>query len=631
MKVLIAASEIATLAQTGGLADVMRSLPIALKRIGVDVALIMPKYQQVEIESEFLGDVQIPIEEKPITGHIHRGTLPDTDVPVFLVEQEHYFDREQLYTDRGRDYPDNLERFTFFNRAVLDVIARGYWQTDVLHANDWQTALLPTYLKTTFKDHAVLGKIKTLFTIHNLAFQGLFPVFFYPVIGLGWEHFNLGELEFYNQVNLLKGGIIYSDAINTVSPTYAKEIQTKEFGYGLEGLLQERSDRLTGILNRVDDSQWSPNADKHLDFTYDENTFSKGKEKNKKALLEEFALPFPQSRKPLFGVVTRLTYQKGCDLISAILPSLVRRDAQIVVLGTGDPKIENTLRALEKQYPKSFGLRVAFDTKLSHLIEAGSDIFLMPSRFEPCGLNQMYSLRYGSIPIVRSIGGLADTVIDVDESPDGNGFFVFRRIAGSAAGSLRTSDRSLRETREMARINEKSHANRSFVGSIRAGILKTVPISIDVRSRTNRKTVSTRYSENDRFSSTLGRHETILRIGRKRGNKRCPKPIPSSYTCYGISINPGTSRRVRNNASCPGCDCTASKIITISRGLSREFDGWKQTINLVPSLLDQIQGYVDGEITDESWELSQKPAASLTEEEKKTNSSAVSSTRTRLG
>lgn len=422
MKILIAASEIAPLAQTGGLADVMRSLPIALQEKGVDVALIMPKYRMVKIDGEPLGDIQIPVEEKIVSGRFQRTFLPGTRIPVFLIEQDHYFDREQLYTEKGRDYTDNLERFTFFCRAILDTIARGYWQPDIIHANDWQTALLPTYLKTLFKDHPVLGKIKTLFTVHNLAFQGLFPAFLYPVIGLGWEHFNLSELEFYNQVNLLKGGIVYADAINTVSPTYAEEIQTPEFGYGLEGLLQEKSEKLTGILNRIDTTQWSPENDEYLNCNYNYKSVAAGKTRNKQALLDEFNLPHPKTRRPLIGLISRLTYQKGCDLVAAILPGLIQRDVQVVVLGTGDPKIENTFRALEKQYPESCGVRIAFDPPLSHRIQAGSDLLLMPSRFEPCGLNQMYSLRYGTIPIVHSIGGLADTVVDIDRNPDGQGF-----------------------------------------------------------------------------------------------------------------------------------------------------------------------------------------------------------------
>jgi starch synthase len=422
MKVLIAASEIATLAQTGGLADVMRSLPIALKKKGIEVALVMPKFRQVETECEDLGEIRIPIEDKFIMGRIQRAHLENTGIPVFLIEQDQYYNREQLYTEKGRDYPDNLERFTFFCRATLELVARGLWQADLIHANDWQTSLIPTYIKTLFKDHPVLGKIKTLFTVHNLAYQGLFPGFLYPILGLSWDHFNLSELEFYNQINLLKGGVVFSDAINTVSPNYAREIQSPEFGNGLEGILQEKSEKLTGILNRVDYAQWSPENDSFIEAPYSIDTAAEGKAINKKALLKEFGLPESDFRKPLFGVVSRITSQKGCDLIASIIPSLVQREAQVIIQGTGDPKIEDTLTEMQRQFPYACSVHIAYDTRLSHWIEAGSDIFLMPSRFEPCGLNQMYSLRYGTIPIVRAIGGLADTVRDIQESPDGNGF-----------------------------------------------------------------------------------------------------------------------------------------------------------------------------------------------------------------
>ncbi|MGC9328553.1 MAG: glycogen synthase, partial [Candidatus Hinthialibacter sp.] len=305
---------------------------------------------------------------------------------------------------------------------ILDVIEKGIWKPDLIHANDWQTALLPVYLKTLYKKHAVLGKIKTLFTIHNMAYQGLFPIFLYPVLGLSWDHFNLSELEFYNQINLLKGGIVFADAINTVSPTYAQEIQTEEYGCGLEGLLQKNQKKLTGILNRVDYAQWSPERDVYIPMPYNASNVKEGKAKNKAAVLEKFGLAAPAVRQPLFGVVSRITPQKGCDLIASIIPTLIRRGAQIVILGKGDPKIEDLLRSMERQYPDACGVQIEYNTEMSHLIEAGADMFLMPSRFEPCGLNQMYSLLYGTIPIARSIGGLADTVLDYHESDQGNGF-----------------------------------------------------------------------------------------------------------------------------------------------------------------------------------------------------------------
>ncbi len=422
MKILFAASEIAPLAQTGGLAAVMRSLPIALKQNGVETAIVMPKYRHIEAEIEELALISIPVEEKFIKGRIQQTTLPDSDIPVFLIEQEDFFDRDGLYTEKGRDYPDNLERYTFFCRAVLDLVARGIFKADIVHANDWQAALIPIYIKTLFKDHLLLSKLKTLYTIHNLAYQGLFPLFHYPILGMGLEHFNINELEFYNQINLMKGGIVFSDFINTVSPTYADEIQTIELGYGLDGIIKENNSRLRGIVNCIDYDEWSPESDSFIEANYDVDTVVEGKAKNKEALLKEFGLQLPRIWKPLLGMVSRLTHQKGCDLLIEIVPELIESGAQVVVLGTGDPKLEDQLLALRKKFPESFGVVIDYDTHLSHCIEAGSDIFLMPSRFEPCGLNQMYSLRYGSIPIVHSIGGLADTVTDINQSDGGNGF-----------------------------------------------------------------------------------------------------------------------------------------------------------------------------------------------------------------
>jgi starch synthase len=422
MKILFAASEIAPLAQTGGLAAVMRSLPIALQQNGVETAIVMPKYRHIEAEIDDLARISIPVEEKFIKGRIQQTTLPDSDIKVFLIEQDDYYDRDGLYTEQGRDYPDNLERYTFFCRAVLDLVTRNIFKADIIHANDWQTALIPVYIKTLFKDHELINKIKTLYTIHNLAYQGIFPIFHYPILGMGLEHFNINELEFYNQINLMKGGIVFADFINTVSPTYADEIQTIELGYGLDGIIKKNNSRLRGIVNCIDYDEWSPSSDSSIASMYNVDTVVEGKTENKEALLKEFGLPVTKDRKPLLGMVSRITQQKGCDLLIEILPELINNGAQVIVLGTGDLKLEEQLLALKKKYPESFGVVIDYDTRLSHFIEAGSDIFLMPSRFEPCGLNQMYSLRYGSIPVVHSIGGLADTVTDIHKSDTGNGF-----------------------------------------------------------------------------------------------------------------------------------------------------------------------------------------------------------------
>ncbi len=422
MRVLIAASEVAPLAKTGGLADVIGSLPRYLKEAGVDVSVIMPKYRWIHQESLGQGEFLIPIGKKNIWGKIERSWLPDSDIPLFFVVQNHYFGRNGLYGENGQDYPDNLERFTFFCRAILEIIKRGLESPQIIHANDWQTGLLPTYIKTIFADHPELGHLKSLYTVHNLAYQGTFPSDSLFVTGIGEEHFHMGGLEFYGQLCLMKAGIEYADFINTVSRKYADEIETEEFGCGLEGVLQRRSGQLTGILNGVDYSRWSPENDQFITKTYNIDSFETGKRANKKALLERFGLPVHNDRVPLYGVISRLASQKGLDLFAEVIPSLIDAGSQIVVLGTGESKLEETYRKLMQHYPQSCGVEIKYDNELAHLIEAGADMFVMPSRYEPCGLNQMYSLRYGTIPVVRETGGLADTVKDIKRDPNGNGF-----------------------------------------------------------------------------------------------------------------------------------------------------------------------------------------------------------------
>ncbi len=428
MKVLIAASEIAPLAKTGGLADVIGALPVQLKKQGVEVALVMPKYRNVSLSGEVVGDLELPIEDTLMEGAIEKVLLSETDIPVFLIQQVHYYDRDELYTTGGKDYSDNLERYTFFCRAVLDIVRQGFWKPDLIHANDWQTALIPILIKTSTDLDSSLSSLKTLFTIHNLFFQGLFPAFLYSVLGIPWKHFNLSELEYYNHINLMKGGILYSDSVSTVSKQYAKEIQTEAFGCGLEGVLKEASHRLTGIINSPDYSEWSPEIDPYIPRKYTVDRVEEGKAENKRALLDEFGLPSASESRPLFGVVSRLASQKGLDLLAEIAPLLIEEGAQIIVLGMGELELEKAFKDLHRQFPNDCGVNIAYDNSIAHLIEAGSDIFLMPSRFEPCGMNQMYSLRYGTIPIVRATGGLADTVTDVGQSPQGNGF-VFEKAS----------------------------------------------------------------------------------------------------------------------------------------------------------------------------------------------------------
>ncbi len=405
MKILLCASEIAPFAKTGGLADVAGALPLALAGLGHDVRAILPRYRAIDRKTlRQTGEpftVRVGAQSLPVT--LWESSFPKTSIPVYCVDQPGCFDRDELYGAQGKDFPDNLERFTLFARAVLEALPRLRWQPDVIHCNDWQSGLVPVYLK------AAGSPIATVFTIHNLAYQGLFPKGLFPVLGLDWREFTPEGLEYYDQISLIKGGLVYADLLTTVSPTYAREIQTTEYGVGLEGLLQHRAADLVGILNGIDQDEWNPSTDAALPARYSPANLA-GKRECKVALQREQHLPVSEA--PLIGMITRLTDQKGIDLLAAAWPALIKTKAQFIILGNGEPKYHALLTAMVKKYPKQVALNLKFDVGLSHRIEAGADLFLMPSRFEPCGLNQMYSLRYGTVPVVRKTGGLADTVVD---------------------------------------------------------------------------------------------------------------------------------------------------------------------------------------------------------------------------
>jgi len=424
--VLLAASEVVGFAKTGGLADVVGTLPIALARRGVDCAVILPLYRAARNARHKPEPtdhtLRVRVGHKVVDARLWRSRLPDSDVPVILVEQNHYFDRDGLYQhanpDGSRhDYGDNAERFAFFNRAVLEALPRLTFWPDVLHANDWQAGLIPAMLRADYERrhccdrNEYYRRVRCLFTIHNLAYQGVFPHWDLPLTGLGWHLFNHHQLEFYGQLNFLKAGLVFADQISTVSPTYAREIQTPYYGHGLQGVLYERRDRLTGIVNGVDYRVWDPAADRHLPASYSADAVQPGKAKCKAALQERFGLGV-EAATPLLGVVARLAEQKGIELILSAAPALLRDRAQLVVLGDGEPHYQARLRDLARSFPGRVGLLLGFDEPLAHRIEAGADIFLMPSLYEPSGLNQLYSLRYGTPPVVRATGGLADTVTD---------------------------------------------------------------------------------------------------------------------------------------------------------------------------------------------------------------------------
>lgn len=420
LKILMAATEAVPLAKTGGLADVAGALPRELARQGHDVRLAIPRYGGIDGRACGLEPrmrLTVPGSAGAIEAAVEQGSLPagggsSAVVPVYAVRHDPYFDRKGLYQEQGADYPDNLDRFAFFSRAVLELIEAldktAGWIPDVLHVHDWQTALCPVYLRTRYAGRPEHDRIASLLTLHNLGFQGVFPATDYAKTGLDRRLFTPKALEFYGSINLLKGGLLFADFLSTVSPTYSQEIQTPELGFGLEGIVRERRDRLVGIVNGIDTNEWNPATDPHLPHRYSAADLS-GKRLCKTALQRELKLPGREV--PLLVLVSRLTAQKGVDLVADILPELMELDLQVVVLGCGDPIYESRLRSLEARYPEKLAVRIAFDESLAHRIEAAGDLFLMPSRYEPCGLSQLYSLRYGTIPIVRRTGGLADTVV----------------------------------------------------------------------------------------------------------------------------------------------------------------------------------------------------------------------------
>jgi starch synthase len=425
MHVVFASSEAVPFAKTGGLADVCGALPLELTRLGVQTTLFLPHYQVVargKYAIEPTGiTLQIPMGNKLVHARIlltHLSVPSPTgseplEVPVYLIDQPEYFDRPGLYQFQGQDYIDNAERFIFFSRAVMEAIRMLSLRVDVINCNDWQTGLIPALLQIEYQAVPGFESAVSLMTVHNLAYQGNFWHWDMLLTGLDWKYFNWTQMEFHGHLNLLKTGLIFADAISTVSPTYAQEIQTAEQGCGLEGVLQNRREVLHGILNGIDSAIWNPATDKYLVQNYTRATVATGKAKNKAALQQQLGLP-QQPNIPLVATVGRLAEQKGLDLIVPVLQQMLpTRDVQWVLLGTGDPKIQDQLTQLAQQYPQKIAVKLEFSEELAHRIEAAADLFLMPSRFEPCGLSQLYSLAYGTVPLVRSTGGLVDTVTDV--------------------------------------------------------------------------------------------------------------------------------------------------------------------------------------------------------------------------
>ena len=436
--VLIVGSEARPFAKTGGLADVLGALPPALARIGWDATVVLPKYRGVAAGTS--------IETFPITvgGFTRDATFFEAPLAdgarAILVECPDLFEREALYGQGSADYPDNPRRFAFLARAALEFAARHGTVPAVVHAHDWQAGLVPVYLRTLYASHPVLGGMPTVTTIHNLAYQGVFAPDWLPRLDLGWELFTLDRLEYWNHISFLKGGITAADLITTVSPRYAEEIQTRELGFGFDGILRSRRADLAGILNGIDTRDWDPARDAYLPRPYDAKDLA-GKKDAKLALLRRFNLAEDAAalKRPLVGMVSRMVDQKGFDLLAAIAGELPALGASFTLLGTGESRYQDLWTSLARQYPDRIGAVIGFDESLAHLIEGGADIFLMPSRFEPCGLNQMYSMRYGTVPVVHAVGGLVDTVRDYApatgkgaarrEKPTG---FVFREYSPAA-------------------------------------------------------------------------------------------------------------------------------------------------------------------------------------------------------
>jgi starch synthase len=425
LKVLFVSPEVFPFAKTGGLADVAGSLPKALKRLGCDVRLVMPLYRQVR-QGKFpikkiITDLDIFLGDRRIPTDIYQGELEE-GLPVYFIEREELYDRQNLYGGPKGDYFDNDSRFIFLAEGTLNVARALNFQPDLFHGHDWQTGLIPAYLHFRRVAEPFYRNTASLFTIHNLAFQGSFPPEILKPARLPEESFSPSGLEFWGKVNLLKAGIVYSQLINTVSRKYSREIQTPEYGYGLEGILSYRKNDLFGIVNGVDYEFWNPETDSHLAANYCPENLS-GKKICKQDLLNQFGLPENRLKYPVLGIISRLTDQKGFDLLAEIMDRLLEQELSLVLLGTGEKKYHRLFLDLARRFPKRIGVRLTFDNALAHKIEAGSDCFLMPSRYEPCGLNQIYSLKYGTIPVVRATGGLEDTITDYDPATGkGTGF-----------------------------------------------------------------------------------------------------------------------------------------------------------------------------------------------------------------
>lgn len=423
LNIVMAAAESAPYAKTGGLGDVVGAISKALVAQGATVTVFLPLYGSIDRERFSLKPTgrsfTVPLSDRQESGEIFSGEMGG--VRYYFIRHDPFFDRPFLYGTNEGDYPDNAARFVFFSKAVLESIRTLGLRPDIIHSHDWHAGLIPLFLKTQASDDPSLQNSASLFTIHNLGYQGLFWHYDWHLLNLPWEYFSPEALEFYGKINFMKAGLIFADALSTVSPRYAKEIQTAEYGHQLEGVLRKRRKDLYGILNGIDTEEWDPSRDPHLPFRYDAKSLE-AKGACKAALQRELHMPIDKET-PLLAMVTRLSEQKGIDLLEAAFERIMSSNVQLVVLGSGDKGYETRLQQLAKDYPQRAVVKIAYDYGLAHRIEAGADLFLMPSKYEPCGLSQMMSLRYGTVPLVRATGGLDDTVTQFNpKTLKGNGF-----------------------------------------------------------------------------------------------------------------------------------------------------------------------------------------------------------------
>jgi starch synthase len=447
MHVAFVASECVPFSKTGGLADVVGALPRALAASGHQVSVYLPRYRQTKLTNPqtVVRSITVPFDDRyrfcsVVTEGNHSG------IDFYFVDYPPYFDRDALYGTPSGDYPDNAERFALFSRAVLEA-SKILGVPNIFHCHDWQSALVPVLLRTQYVEDPAFREAGTVFTIHNMGYQGLFPPDILPLLMLPWDLFTITRMEFFGNVNFLKGALVESDYVTTVSRKYSQEIQTTEYGFGLEGVLRDRAATVTGILNGVDYDEWSPQKDKFIAAKYSPQDLS-GKAKCKQDLLETFGVSGADPRLPVIGIVSRFAAQKGFDLISQIADRLAREEMIVVALGAGDKQYEEMFQRLHKQFPQKIAVKVAYDNAIAHKIEGGSDMFLMPSKYEPCGLNQIYSLKYGTVPIVRATGGLDDTIEPWDARTGKGTGFKFTEYKGEAL--LLTIREALRAFKEQS-------------------------------------------------------------------------------------------------------------------------------------------------------------------------------------